>query len=186
MNKIIIITAPSGSGKTTILKEVMKAIPELQFSISACTRNPRQGETDGVDYYFITESDFNKKIEKEEFLEWEMVYEGRYYGTPKSEVDRICNNGKIPIVDIDVVGALNVKRMYSTASYSIFIQAPSIAALEERLIKRGTETPESLKQRVEKASEELNFADQFDTIIVNDDLQKAIAEVTAAIQQFIK
>lgn len=163
----------------------MQSLTQLQFSISACTRNPREGEQHGVDYYFIAEDEFKQKIQREEFLEWEMVYEGRYYGTPKSEVERICNNGKIPIVDIDVVGALNVKRMYGDAAFSIFIKAPSIAALEQRLISRGTETAESLKQRVEKAAEELNFADQFDTIIVNDNLEQAVQEVHNAILQFI-
>ena len=145
MNKLIILSAPSGAGKSTIVKALKQTYPQLELSISACTRSPRAGEQNGVDYYFLDVPTFQQHIDNNDFVEWEMVYEGRYYGTPKSEVDRICTNGRIPIVDIDVVGALNVKRMYSTAAYSIFIQAPSIAALEERLIKRGTETPESLK-----------------------------------------
>ena len=177
MNKILIITAPSGSGKTTIIKELLKAIPNITFSISACTRNPREGEINGKDYHFLTPEAFQEKIAADAFVEWEMVYEGKYYGTLKSELDRIWAENKLPLFDIDVKGAYNVKQMYGDQAVSIFIKAPSIEALAERLNNRGTETPETLKERVAKAEEELSYAPKFDHIVVNDDLTTAIAEV---------
>lgn len=177
MNKILIITAPSGSGKTTIIKELLKAIPNITFSISACTRNPREGEVNGKDYHFLTPEAFQEKIAADAFVEWEMVYEGKYYGTLKSELDRIWAENKLPLFDIDVKGAYNVKQMYGDQAVSIFIKAPSIEALAERLNNRGTETLETLKERVAKAEEELSYAPKFDHIVVNDDLNTAIAEV---------
>lgn len=173
MQKIIVLTAPSGSGKTTLTKRLMSRFPHLSFSISACTRSPRAGETDGVDYHFLSVDQFRKAIEENEFLEWEMVYEGKYYGTLRSELTRIWQQGKVPVLDIDVKGALNVQQQYPGQTLSIFIQAPSLEVLRQRLEGRGTETPQTLSERIDKASFELSFASQFDECLVNDDLETA-------------
>lgn len=187
MNKIIIITAPSGSGKTTIVRQLLQRYSGyLGFSISACTRKPRPGETDGKDYYFLEEADFKKKIEEDAFIEWEMVYTGKYYGTLRSEVDRIWSEDKAPLVDIDVLGALNIKSQYGEKAISLFIQAPSIEELRRRLTARGTETPETLQERLDKATYELSFADRFDRIIVNDNLEQAIEETMDVISNFLQ
>lgn len=186
MNKIIIITAPSGSGKTTIVKRLLQATPLLAFSISACTRTPRPGEVDGRDYYFLTEAAFKKKIEEQAFIEWEMVYTGKYYGTLKSEVNRIWQNGQAPLVDIDVQGALNIKSIFQQRSIALFIKAPSMEELERRLITRGTESAQALKERLDKAADELTFADRFDHVIVNDNLDQAIADTLQIIESFLK
>lgn len=186
MNKIIIITAPSGSGKTTIVKQLLQRSPLLGFSISACTRSPRPGEVNGRDYHFLSEETFKQKIEEGGFVEWEMVYTGKYYGTLKSEVLRIWDEGKAPLVDIDVLGALNIKSQYGEDALSLFIKAPSIEELQRRLEARGTESPQSLHERLDKAAYELSFADQFDHIVVNDNLEKAIAETLALIEGFLQ
>jgi guanylate kinase len=186
LNKIIIITAPSGSGKTTIVKQLLQRSASLGFSISACTRMPRPGELHGKDYYFLEETDFKKKIEENAFIEWEMVYTGKYYGTLKSEVDRIWSENKAPLVDIDVLGALNIKSQYADKSISLFIKAPSIEELRKRLTARGTETPQTLQERLDKAEYELSFADRFDRIIVNDSLERAIEETLEIIEDFLK
>ncbi len=186
MNKIIIITAPSGSGKTTIVKQLLQRSPLLGFSISACTRNPRPGESHGKDYYFLDETDFKQKIEEDAFIEWEMVYTGKYYGTLKSEVDRIWSEGKAPLVDIDVLGALNIKSQYGAKAISLFIQAPSVEELRRRLEARGTETPQTLQERLDKAAYELSFSDKFDRIIVNDNLERAIEETMSVISNFLQ
>ena len=183
--KIVIITAPSGSGKTTLIKRLMNHFPELTFSISACTRPPRLGEIDGKDYHFISPERFKQAIEANEFIEWEMVYEGKYYGTLKSELNRIWDKNQIPLVDIDVKGALNVQEQYRSIALSIFIQAPSIEILKNRLEQRGTETEESLSERVKKASYELSFANQFDHILINDDLELASEELLLTIRHFL-
>jgi guanylate kinase len=183
--KLLIITAPSGSGKTTIVNYLLTALPSISFSISACTRQPRGNEVDGVNYYFLSIEDFTHKIANHEFAEFEMVYEGKYYGTLKSELNRIWSENKFPLVDIDVQGALRLKKHYKENSLSIFIKAPSIEELERRLRARGTETEISIKERVEKASEELEYASTFDHIIVNDDLTKAQEEVENLIKNFI-
>ncbi len=183
--KIIIITAPSGAGKTSITRHLMKTFPQLDFSVSAATRNPRGTEKNGVDYHFITTEAFQEKIQHNEFVEWEMVYEGKYYGTLKSEMERIWNENKIPVLDIDVKGAIHVQQQYPHSSLSIFIQAPSIAELRKRLESRGTETAESLAARINKASYELSFRDQFNKTIVNDDLQRACAEAESIVAGFI-
>ncbi|MDI9319342.1 MAG: guanylate kinase [Phycisphaerales bacterium] len=183
--KIIIITAPSGSGKTTLVKRLMLQFPTLAFSISACTRTPRGGEVDGTDYHFISLQQFEQSIAQNNFLEWEMVYEGKYYGTLKSELNRIWQNHKIPLVDIDVKGALKVQEQYKAQALSVFIKAPSIDILSERLQKRGTEPPESLKERIDKAAYELSFASKFDHTIVNDDLGKASAELSKIVSQYL-
>lgn len=183
--KIIIITAPSGSGKTTLIKRLLAAYPKLVFSISACTRKPRANEVNGKDYYFFTEAEFKELIDKDAFVEWEMVYAGKYYGTLKSEVDRIWGNGLSPLVDIDVQGAITTQKKYPGNSLSVFIQAPSLEELRKRLEKRGTETPETLEERVKKAETELTFAHHFDSIIVNDDLEEATQKLISTISDFL-
>lgn len=183
--KIIIITAPSGSGKTTIVKYLLQSRLAIAFSVSACTRRPRPGETDGKDYYFLSEQAFLEKIKNQEFIEWEMVYTGKYYGTLKSELQRIWDEGKVPLVDIDVQGALNMENKDHENVLSIFIQAPSLDVLKSRLQNRGTETEETLKERIAKAKGELTYASLFDRIVVNDDLEKALTEITNIIDEFI-
>lgn len=185
MNKIIIITAPSGSGKSTLIKHLMAHFPDFAFSISACTRAPRMGEVDGQDYHFISVEQFQQSIANNEFIEWEMVYEGKYYGTLKTELNRIWSQAKIPLVDIDVKGALNVQSQYRSQSLSVFIQAPSIEILKERLEKRGTENPETLKERIGKAAYEMSFAPQFDQIIINDDLAIASNQLIEMVTSFL-
>lgn len=183
--KLIIITAPSGSGKSTIVNFLMKEIPSLAFSVSACTRKPRVGEVHGVNYYFLSVEEFQQHIENNDFAEYEMVYEGKYYGTLRSELSRMWNEDKVPVVDIDVQGALRLKREYNQHALSLFIKAPSIAELEKRLRYRGTETEHSLKERLDKASEELSYANQFDHIVVNDELDKACRQAKDLIFHFI-
>lgn len=185
-HKLVIITAPSGSGKTTIVNFLLKDNPELAFSISACTRKPREGEVNGVNYYFIPLEEFTRKIANHEFAEFEMVYEGKYYGTLKSELNRIIENNQVPLVDIDVQGALRLKKHYGENALTLFIQAPSIEVLEQRLKSRGTETEQSLAERIDKAKEELKFANLFDYIIVNDDLQDACEASKDLIHEFLK
>lgn len=186
LNKIIIITAPSGSGKTTIVKRLLSQSGLLGFSISATTRLPRPGEQEGKDYYFLTESDFQDKIAAEAFIEWEMVYTGKYYGTLKSELDRLWQQGKAPLVDIDVQGALNIKQQYPEEVITIFIKAPSMEELRKRLTARGTESLESLQERLDKAADELTYADRFDCIIINDDLEAAIKATETVIDNFLQ
>ena len=184
-NKIIIITAPSGSGKTSITKHLMHHFPQLAFSISAATREARGIEKNGVDYYFMSEADFKQKIQHNEFAEWEMVYEGKYYGTLKSELQRIWNQNQIPVLDIDVKGAIHVQQQYPQQTLSIFIQPPSIEILAERLENRGTESPESIATRVSKAEYEISFNQNFNAIIVNDELEKACKEAEEVILAFL-
>ncbi|MEI9909881.1 MAG: guanylate kinase [Bacteroidota bacterium] len=184
--KIIVITAPSGAGKTSITRHLLQKFPELAFSISAATRDARSYETDGVDYYFISTEDFKQKIQRKEFAEWEMVYEGKYYGTLKSELQRIWNNHQVPLLDIDVKGAIHVKQQYPESLLTIFIEPPSIAELKRRLESRGTETAESLQARVNKASYEISFKDQFNTLIVNDDFNRACSDAEEIVREFFK
>lgn len=186
MSKILIITAPSGSGKSTIIKEVLKSFPQIRFSISACTRSPRGSEQDGVDYYFLTAADFEQRIKEEAFVEWEMVYSGKYYGTLKSELDRIWSADHVPLFDIDVQGAVNVKKQYKNQALSIFIQAPSVEELRKRLISRGTDPIEAIEERIAKAATELTYAPHFDHTVVNDTLEHAVAEVSRLIGNFLK
>ena len=184
--KILIITAPSGAGKTSITRHLMKVFPVLEFSVSAATRNARGIEKEGVDYYFMDINDFKQKIQNKEFAEWEMVYEGKYYGTLKSELKRIWALNKVPVLDIDVKGAIHIQQQYPENTLSIFIEPPSVDELKNRLHSRGTETAESLEARINKASYELSFKDQFNQLITNDDLQHACREAEKIVADFIK
>jgi guanylate kinase len=185
--KIIIITAPSGAGKTSITRYLLtKYADKLAFSISAATRQPRGMEKNGIDYYFMSEEDFTNKIQHEEFVEWEMVYKGKYYGTLKSELQRIWGEGKAPVLDIDVKGAIHVQQQYPDTALSIFIEPPSVDELKRRLMSRGTETEESLNTRVSKASYEISFKNSFDKIIVNHDLEAACKEAEQVILEFLQ
>lgn len=186
-NKIIIIAAPSGAGKTSIVKYLLKQMPEqLAFSISCTTRSPRTGETDGVEYYFTSVEDFESKISKSELAEWEMVYFGKYYGTPVSELERIWEMGKTPLLDIDVKGGLNVRKRFHDRSLALFIQPPSLEELSRRLHARGTETPESLDARINKATYEMSYKGEFDHIILNADLDQACAETEQLVRNFLQ
>lgn len=185
-NKIIIIAAPSGSGKTSVTRHLLKAFNgKLAFSVSCATRQPRNHEKNGVDYYFISPEEFKQRIANHKFAEWEMVYEGKYYGTLKSELQRMWDNGQTPLLDVDVKGGINVQQQYPTQSLSLFIEPPSIDELEKRLKARGTETAESLKARIDKASYELSFKSQFDKVIINDDLATACTEAEDAVRKFL-
>jgi guanylate kinase len=183
--KIIIITAPSGAGKTSITRYLLAKYPLLAFSISAATRQPRENEKDGVDYYFMSPIDFQGKIKADAFVEWEMVYEGKYYGTLKSELERIWQAGKTPMLDIDVKGAIHVQQQYPQAALSIFIEPPSVEELRKRLESRGTETVESIATRLNKASYEISFKNHFHEVVVNDDLGKACATTENIITKFL-
>lgn len=183
---IIIITAPSGAGKTSITRYLLGKYPQLAFSISAATREARANEKNGVDYYFMTVDEFRHRIQDNEFVEWEMVYEGKYYGTLKSELERIWKEGRVPLLDIDVKGAIHVQQQFPDNSLSLFIEPPGIDELRRRLESRGTETAETLQDRVNKASYELSFRHHFNTIIVNRELDKACAEAEAAIMAFTR
>lgn len=183
--KALIFSAPSGSGKTTIVKHLLKNNPDLGFSISASTRDRRgRTEVDGKDYYFLTPEDFVKKIDNDEFIEWEEVYEGNFYGTLKSEIERIWSEGKNVIFDVDVKGGLNLKKYFGDKALAVFVKVPSIGLLEERLHDRGTETPESLSRRIFKAKFETSFQDHFDVVLVNEDLQKSLAEAQRLYDEF--
>lgn len=184
-NKIILITAPSGSGKTSVVKHLMKRFPSLAFSVSATTRKARKNEKEGKDYYFISEEDFRKKIHNKEFLEWEMVYEGKYYGTLKSDISRIWAEKKVPVLDIDVQGAIHVQQQYPVNTIAIFIQAPSVEELKKRLQKRGSETDDSLQARLNKSTFEMTFKNHFENIIVNEDFETACTEVEKIVGDFL-
>lgn len=184
--KLIIISAPSGTGKSTIIGELIKdASLKLEFSISATTRAPRQGEVDGVNYYFLTLEQFQKAIANDEFAEYEEVYAGRYYGTLKKEIARITDNGNNVILDIDVKGGVNVKKMYGDDAVSIFITPPSIDTLRQRLTSRATDNAQEIEKRIAKAAFELGFADKFDMRVVNDDLTTAVEQTRSIIKEFI-
>ncbi len=185
-NKIIIITAPSGAGKTSITHYLLRTIPQISFSISAATRQPREFEKDKVDYYFISQEEFQQKIQHNEFVEWEMVYEGKYYGTLKSELQRIWDMKKIPLLDIDIKGAIHVQQQYPQNCLTIFIEPPSVDELEKRLLSRGTETEESFQARISKASYEISFKHSFHKVIVNDQLDRACKEAEDVINEYIK
>ncbi|MEE6187355.1 Guanylate kinase [Mycovorax composti] len=183
--KIIIITAPSGAGKTSITRYLLERFPQLSFSISATTRSPRENEVDGKDYYFISIDAFKQKIQSGEFVEWEMVYEGKYYGTLKTELVRLWKEKKCPLLDIDVKGAIHIQQQYPDSTLSIFIEPPSVRELARRLASRGTETEESLQTRINKAEYEMSFSHHFDHIVVNDDLQEACEEAEKLVSEFL-
>ncbi|MCU0386933.1 MAG: guanylate kinase [Flavihumibacter sp.] len=183
--KIIIITAPSGAGKTSITRYLLKQFPQLAFSISAATRSPRGMEQNAKDYYFMSVEEFKNHIRQNDFMEWEMVYEGKYYGTLKSEMERIWSLHQVPMLDIDVKGAIHIQQQYPHNSLSLFIEPPSVEELKKRLVSRGTESDESLAARVNKASYEIGFKHHFDHVIVNDQLEKACQEAAALIGSFL-
>ena len=183
--KIIIITAPSGAGKTSITRYLLAKYEFLAFSVSAATRSPRGHEKDGIDYYFLSLEEFKHKIQQNEFVEWEMVYEGKYYGTLKDELQRIWAAGKTPLLDIEVKGAIHIREQFPESTLSLFIEPPSVEELRRRLEGRGTETQESLMARVNKAAYEISFKHHFDQIIVNDHLEKACREADEAVKSFL-
>lgn len=183
--KSIIISAPSGAGKTTIVQELIKRIPNLRFSISACSRDPRPNEVDGKDYYFLGVDGFKAKIEEQAFLEWEEVYTNNYYGTLQSEVERIWGEDKVVIFDVDVVGGLNLKKKLGSNALAFFIQAPTFETLETRLRFRSTETEEKIAIRLSKAQQEISRSPEFDLVIVNDELERACTEAESKIRAFL-
>ncbi len=184
--KLFIFSAPSGSGKTTIVKHILSKIPDLEFSISATSRKPRSNETDGKDYYFISFDDFLKRVANNEFIEWEEVYTGTCYGTLKSEVKRIWDKNHHVVFDVDVKGGVNLKKIFGEQALAVFISPPSLEILKQRLEARCTETPESLAKRVGKAAEEMTYADKFDEIIINDKLNDSLAKAETLVRNFIK
>jgi guanylate kinase len=184
--KLIIFSAPSGAGKTTIVQYLLKKIPKLEFSVSACSRPKRKEETYGVDYYFISVDEFKQKIKNNEFAEWEEVYKDNFYGTLKAEIERIRKKGHHIIFDMDVVGGLNLKKQFGDQALAVFVMPPSIEHLEKRLKSRETETPESIARRIGKAEVELQTAHQFDSIILNDTLEHAFQEAEKTVTAFIE
>ena len=185
-NKVVILSAPSGCGKTTILQALMKKGLPLEFSISATSRPKRANEEDGKDYYFFTPEQFQEKIRQQAFLEWNEVYTNQFYGTLMSEIERIACNGNHVIFDVDVKGGLSIKERFGKSALAIFVMPPSLEALRERLLHRGTETPESLEKRLQRAGYEISFSKQFDYVLVNDDLEKAIDEAYTCILSFLE
>ena len=183
--KVIILTAPSGAGKTSITKYLLANYPQLAFSVSATTRAPRGAEQDGVDYHFISAAAFEGHILQNDFLEYEMVYEGLYYGTLKSELERIWTEGKMPVLDIDVKGAIAIQKQLGNQAFSIFILPPSLEVLQERLAKRNTDTAEKIQMRLDKAAYEISFSDQFNAVVKNEELDTACEQTATLIQGFI-
>ncbi len=184
--KAIIFSAPSGSGKTTIVKHLLQQIPQLGFSISACTRDRRgRAEENGKDYYFLTPEEFRAKIDQNAFIEWEEVYEGNFYGTLKEEIQRIWDTGKHVIFDVDVKGGLNLKNYFGSKALAVFVKVPSMEDLAERLRERGTESEESLSRRIYKAKFEMGFEDRFDITLINEDLQVSFQEAEKLVREFI-
>ena len=187
MSSVFIFSAPSGSGKTTILRKIFEKMPGMfGFSVSATNRPAREGEKDGKDYYFLSTEEMKRRIEKGDFLEWEQVYEGRYYGTPKSEPDRIAAEGKIAVFDVDVKGGINIKKILKDDAYAIFIMPPSVEELRKRLQGRNTETEEDLEKRLARAEMEIGLSSEFDKVVLNDDLDTAVSQVEEAIRQQMK
>jgi guanylate kinase len=183
--KCVIFSAPSGAGKTTIVRYLLREIPELEFSISAASRKPRGREVNGMDYHFFTVEEFKEKIAKDHFVEWQEVYKDNYYGTLKSEVKKAWDKGKVVVFDVDAQGGINLKKIFGDNALSIFIKPPSLFVLEQRLKNRRTETPEQIDMRLKKAKEELSYANQFDYVLLNDNLEKACYEIKHIILDFI-
>lgn len=187
MNRLLLFAAPSGAGKTTLVKYVLANYPDaFSFSVSACTRPIREGEIDGKDYYFISLEEFKARIAQNEFIEYEEVYQNQFYGTLKSEVKRIWAMGKIVLFDIDVKGAMNLKKSFPKEATTVFVKPPSVEVLLQRLQRRNTETTESLRKRIDKVKIELAFEQRFDVVLLNDDLQTALEDTNTFIQQFLK
>ncbi|MBQ9310508.1 MAG: guanylate kinase [Bacteroidales bacterium] len=184
-NKTVIFSAPSGSGKSTIVNHILALHPEMEFSVSATSRAPRGTEQDGKEYYFLSVDEFRSRIEQDAFVEYEQVYEGRFYGTLKSEVERIWEKGNVIIFDVDVKGGVNLKKYFGDAALSVFIKAPSVEVLRRRLIGRGTDSPEAIAERVAKASEELTYEDRFDYVLINDSLDAAFADAERVVDDFL-
>ena len=184
-NKVLIFSAPSGSGKSTVVNHLLGLHPELEFSVSATSRPPRGQEQNGVEYYFMDEEEFRSRISRDEFVEYEEVYPGRFYGTLKEEVERIWAKGNVIIFDVDVKGGVNLKRYFGDKALSVFIQAPSIEELRRRLVFRGTDSEEEIDKRVGKAAEEMTYSDKFDHILINDVLDTALAEAEAVVSSFL-
>ncbi|HLN54209.1 MAG TPA: guanylate kinase [Lentimicrobium sp.] len=184
--RLIIVSAPSGSGKTTIVKHLLSVFPSLAFSVSATSRKIRNGETDGKDYFFISEDEFRKRIDRGDLLEWQEVYSGSLYGTLRSEIDKLLAAGKNVIFDVDVVGGLNIKKEFGERALAVFVCPPSIEALEQRLNCRNTDSPETIKKRVEKAVHEMTYIDKFDFVLMNKDLQEAKKEIVKRVDDFLK
>ena len=185
-NKVVIFSAPSGSGKTTVVRHILDLHPEMEFSVSATSRPPRGQEQDGVDYYFLSPRAFKARIRADKFVEYEEVYEGRFYGTLKSEVERIWAKGHVIIFDVDVKGGISLKKYFGDQALSVFIQAPDVAELRRRLVARGTDSPEAIDERVAKAAEEMTYAPRFDYILINDDLQTAFREIEGVVDRFLQ
>ena len=185
MGKVIIFSAPSGSGKTTIVRQLLKRYPQVEFSVSATSRAPRGTERDGMDYYFLTPEEFRQAVSENRFVEWEEVYQGTCYGTLRSELERIWQKGHVIAFDVDVIGGINLKRLFGDDACSVFVMPPSIGELRRRLESRGTDAPEVIDRRVDKAEFELTKAPEFDHVVVNDRLEDAVAEVCALVDDFI-
>jgi guanylate kinase len=185
MNKAIIISAPSGAGKTTIVKALLEQVPELEFSVSACTRAPRNGEVNGQDYWFITPEEFRAKVANDELVEWQEVYPGSFYGTLKAELERIWGKGHAVIFEVDAIGGINLKKYFGKDALSVFIRPPSIETLKTRLQSRNTDNAASIERRMAKAMFELSFAENFDEIVVNDSLDDAISLVVRLVRNFL-
>ena len=184
-NKVLIFSAPSGSGKSTVVNHLLGIHPELEFSVSATSRSPRGQEQDGVEYYFLDVEEFRRRIADDAFVEYEEVYPGRFYGTLKEEVERIWAAGHVIIFDVDVKGGVSLKKYFGDQALSVFIQAPSVEELRRRLVLRGTDSEEDIEKRVAKAAEEMTYANKFDYVLVNDDLQTALEEAETVVDKFL-
>ncbi|MBO4923533.1 MAG: guanylate kinase [Bacteroidales bacterium] len=184
-NKVLIFSAPSGSGKSTVVNHLLKFHPEFEFSVSATSRPPRGQEQDGVEYYFLDVEEFRRRIEADAFVEYEEVYPGRFYGTLKEEIERIWAKDHVILFDVDVKGGVNLKKYFGDKALSVFIQAPSVEELRRRLVLRGTDSEEDIEKRVAKAAEEMTYADKFDYVLVNDDLETALKEAEEVVDKFL-
>jgi guanylate kinase len=183
--KVLIISAPSGAGKSTLVSHLLSSGFPLMFSVSATSRKPRGNEEEGREYYFITAGEFRRRIRKDEFIEWQEVYKDHYYGTLRKEIERIRDAGKIPMFDVDVQGGINLKRVFGSDALSVFIMPPSVEELRRRLVRRGTDTPEQITMRVEKAGSEILLAEHFDTVVINDNLEKACIAIMNTVREFM-